>query len=306
MLISDNVNPVLMLKVNQAEPIVLPGFLERFGPIRVQAFLGRLADYHDPPAPYIHGEKIMLKPTPNLEIGFSRTTIAFGQGIPLTFGNLFATYFSVSDICCVANSQNFPGKRQGGLDFSYRFPHLRKWLTIYDDSFTADDVSPVVNPGRAFHNPGIYLSQIPHLRKFDFRFELANTRWSQETPYVSFFYRDGYTSNGFLIGNTDGRNGSTFDARTTYWQSPRKKVQVGWREQRVSKEAIPSGGAQDSLRVKADWLVRKEMEFSFFAQHERWAFPFLATGKQTDNVVSLQLTVYPKKHWSRSALRNSN
>ena len=306
MLISDNINPMPMLKVNQVEPIVLPGFLERLGPVRVQAFLGRLADYGDPPAPYIHGEKIMLKPTPNLEIGFSRTTIAFGQGIPLTFGNMFATYFSVSDICCVANPQNFPGKRQGGLDFSYRLPHLRKWLTIYDDSFTADDVSPVVNPGRAFHNPGIYLSQVPHLRKFDFRFELANTQWSREMPYVSFFYKDGYTSNGFLIGNTVGRHGNTFDASTTYWQSPRKKVEVGWREQRVSEEVIPSGGAQDSLRVEADWLVRKQMEFSFFAQHERWAFPFLATGKQTDNVVSLQLTVYPKKLWSRTALKMSD
>jgi hypothetical protein len=306
MLISNNINPVLMLKVNQVEPIVLPGFLERLGPVRVQAFLGRLRNYHDPPAPYIHGEKILLKPTPNLEIGFSRTTIAFGQGIPFTFGNLFATYFSVSDICCVANPENFPGKRQGGLDFSYRLPHLRKWLTIYNDSFTADDVSPVVNPGRAFHDPGIYLSQIPRLRKFDFRVELANTQWSRELPYVSFFYKDGYTSNGFLIGNTVGRRGSAFDTSTTYWLSPRKRVQVGWREQRVSKEFIPSGGAQDSLRVKADWLVQKEMEFSFLAQHERWAFPALTTGKQTDNVVSLQFTVYPKKLWSRTALRNSD
>jgi hypothetical protein len=306
MLMSDNVNPVIMLKVNQVEPIVLPGFLDRLGPVRVQAFLGRLEDYHDPRAPYIHGEKILLKPTPNLEIGFSRTTLAFGQGIPFTFRNLFSTYFSVSDICCVANPQSFPGKRQGGLDFSYRLPHLRKWLTIYNDSFTADDVSPVVNPGRAFHNPGIYLSEIPRLQKFDFRFELANTQWSREIPYVSFFYRDGYTSNGFLLGNTVGRRGSAYDASTTYWLSPRRRIQVGWREQRVSKEFITSGGAQDSLRVKADWLVHKEMEFSFLAQHERWSFPFLATGKQSDNVVSLQFTVYPKKLWSRTALRTTD
>src|ERR1019366_6739862 len=127
-----------------------------------------------------------------------------------------------------------------------------RWLTIYSDSFTADDVSPVVNPGRAFHNPGIYLSQIPRLRKFDFRFELANTQWSRESPYASFFYRNGYTSNGFLIGNTVGRHGSAFDTSTTYWVSPRKRVQVGWREQRVSRDFIPSGGSQDSLRVKAD------------------------------------------------------
>jgi hypothetical protein len=302
MLYSDNIDPVLMLKVNEVEPIVLPSFLKYLGPLRVQAFLGRLADYHFPPGPYIHGEKILLKPTPNFEIGFSRTTLAFGQGIPFTFGNLFATYFSVADICCVANPRDFPGKRQGGLDFSYRLPHLRKWLTLYNDSFTADDVSPVVNPGRAFHNPGIYLSQIPRFGKFDFRVELANTSWSQEIPYVSFYYRDGYTSKGFLIGDTVGRRGSALDVSSTYWLSPRKRVQVGWREQKVGKELLPSGGSQNSVRVKADWLFHKEMEFSLFAQHELWVFPFLAARPQSDNVVSLQFTAYPKKLWSRAAL----
>ena len=199
MLVSDNIDPVPMLKVNQVEPILLPGFLERLGPVRVQAFFGRLAGYHFPPRPYIHGEKILLKPTPNLEVGISRTTIAFGQGIPMTFRNLFATYLSVTDICCVANPRDFPGKRQGGLDFSYRVPHLRNWLTIYTDNFSADDVDPLVNPSRAMYNPGIYLSQIPRLPKFDFRFEVANTR-NQEVAYSSFFYKEGYTNKGFLMG----------------------------------------------------------------------------------------------------------
>src|SRR5208337_4978710 len=127
MLYSDNIDPVPMLKINQVEPIVLPGILEYLGPLRVQAFFGRLTGDHFPPGPYIHGEKILFKPTPNLEVGFSRTTEAFGQGIPMTFGNLFSTYFSVSDVFGVVNPRAFPGKRQGGLDFSYRLPHLRKW-----------------------------------------------------------------------------------------------------------------------------------------------------------------------------------
>jgi len=305
MLMSNNIDPVLMLKINQVEPIVLPGFLEYLGPVRAEAFMGRLAGYQSPPAPYMHGEKVLLKPTPNLEIGFSRTTIAFGRGIPMTLQNLFATFFSVSDICCVANPQNFPGKRQGGLDFSYRLPHLRKWVTIYTDNFTSDDVTPLVNPSRAMYNPGIYLSQIPRLPKVDFRFEYANTR-NREQAYNSFFYKDGYTNKGFLMGNTVGRHGSTFDLSSTYWLSPRKRVQIGWREQAEGKEFMLSKGSQNSLRFKADWLVQKEMELSVLAQHDRWAYPFLATGAQEDNIFSLKLTVYPKKLWSRSALGNSD
>ncbi len=305
MLISNNIDPVLMLKINQVEPIVLPGFLAFLGPVRAQAFFGRLSGYQFPRGPYMHGEKVLLKPTPNLEVGFSRTTIAFGQGIPMTLHNLFATYFSVTDICCVANPQDFPGKRQGGVDFSYRLPHLRNWLTVYLDSFSSDDIDPFVNPSRAMYNPGIYLSQIPRLRKFDFRFELATTR-NREQAYNSFFYKEGYTNKGFLMGNTVGRHGSTFDLSSTYWLSPRKRVQFGWREEAEGKEFMLSKGSQNSLRVKANWLVHKDMELSALIQHERWAIPFLATGAQGDNVVSLQFTVYPKKLSSRTALRTSD
>ncbi len=305
MLFSDNANPVLMLKVNQVDPIVLPGFLEYLGPVRVQAFLGRLSGNDYPRGPYLHGEKVLLKPTPNWEIGFSRTTEAFGQGIPFTLRNLFATYFSVSDVCCVANPRDFPGKRQGGLDFSYRLPHLRKWVTLYSDNFSEDDVNPLVNPSRAMYNPGIYLSQIPRFRKFDFRFEVANTRHEEEA-YTSFFYKEAYTNNGFPLGNTVGRRGSAFDVSSTYWLSPRKRVQVGWREQDGGKDLIPSGESRNSPRVQADWLVQKEMEVSVLVQHELWVFPFLAARPQTDNVISLQLTVYPRKLWSRTALRTTD
>jgi hypothetical protein len=305
MLFSNNSDPVPMLKVNQVEPIVLPSILKYLGPVRVQAFMGRLSGNHYPRGPYIHGEKILVKPTPNWEVGVSRMTEAFGQGIPFTLRNLFGTYFSVADICCVANPQNYPGKRFSGLDFSYRLPHLRNWLTVYGDFLSADDINPVVNPSRAMYNPGLYVSHIPRLRKFDFRFEVANTHHFEEA-YTSFFYKEAYTNKGFLFGDTVGRRGSGFDISTTYWLSPRKRVQIGGHEHKVSADLIPSGGSQSSLRVQADWLVRKEMELSVLAQHELWVFPFLATRPQSNNVISLQITAYPKKLWSRSALKTSD
>jgi hypothetical protein len=305
MLYSDNIDPMPMLRLDQVQSIVLPSLLKYLGPVRLDAFLGRLEGYYAPRAPYIHGEKIMVKPSPNLEIGVSRTTLAFGQGVPFTLRNLVSTYFSVSDVGSIPNLQDFPGKRFGGLDFSYRLPYLRKWLTFYSDDFSSDDVNPVVNPQRAAYNPGLYLSQIPRLNKFDMRFEVANTR-TEVVPYTSFFYKEGYTNKGFLIGNTVGRHGSAFDLSGTYWHSARDRVEVGWRKETVSKEFLPSGGSQDSVRVKAGWFVRKDVEFSVLFQHERWLFPFLATGAQNNNVGSLGFTVYPKKLWSRSALRTTD
>jgi hypothetical protein len=308
MLATDNIDPIPMLRVDQVEPIVLPGFLEHLGPVRIQGFFGKLYGHHfppGPPGPYFHGEKVMIKPTPNLEIGFSKTAVAFGQGVPFTLSNLFASYFSLTDSGELPYRKD-PGSRQSGLDFSYRVPHLRDWLTIYTDNYSKDDASPLLNPGRAMYNPGLYLSRIPHLPKFDFRFELANTGPQREQAYWDIHYFDAYTNKGFLIGNTVGRWGKAFDVSTTYWHSPRKRVQVGWREHRVSRELIPGGGAQDSVRVNAEWFVHKDMAFTILVQHERWSFPFLATGKQSNNVISLQFAVQPKGVWSRSALKTSD
>ena len=305
MLMSDNADPLPMVKVNQVEPIVLPSFLAYLGPVRVQAFFGRLSGNEYPRGPYFHGEKILFKPTPNWEFGVSRTTEAFGQGIPFTLHNLFATYLSVSDTCCVANPHNFPGKRQGGLDYSYRLPHLRKWVTAYGDFFSEDDVNPVVNPSRAMYNPGLYLSAIPHLRNFDFRLEVANTHHGEEA-YSSFFYKEAYMNKGFLMGDAVGRRGSAFDISSTYWLSPRKRIQVGGREHKVSADLLPHGGSQTALRARADWLTHRDLEFSILAQHELWVFPFLAARPKSNNVLSLQITAHPKNLLSRSALKTSD
>ncbi len=61
------------------------------------------------------------------------------------------------------------------MDFSYRLPFVRKWLTLYSDSLVHDDVSPPSAPRRAGIRPGIYLSHFPGLAPLDFRVEAAST-----------------------------------------------------------------------------------------------------------------------------------
>jgi hypothetical protein len=144
------------------------------------------------------------------------------------------------------------------------------------------------------YNPGIYFSQLPHLAKFDFRIEAANTH-HQEEAYTSFFYKQDYTNKGFLLGNAVGRRGSGFDVSTTYWRSPRERVEFGWREHYVSRDLVPGGGSQNSGRIQTDWLLHRDLELSLMYQHELWVFPFLAARPQSNNVFSIQIMAYPKK-----------
>jgi Capsule assembly protein Wzi len=64
-----------------------------------------------------------------------------------------------------------PGKRTGGFDFIYCLPFVRNWLTLYADSLSDDDPSPIDAPRRAGISPGIYMPKIPGLSKLDLRVE---------------------------------------------------------------------------------------------------------------------------------------
>jgi len=81
-LFSNNAEPITMLRYDRVRPFELPGFLRLLGPIRVQLLVGRLSGaqyiqasptaFGTPGAalsdqPFIHGEKLSFKPTPNFE-----------------------------------------------------------------------------------------------------------------------------------------------------------------------------------------------------------------------------------------------
>ena len=56
------------------------------------------------------------------------------------------------------------------------------------------------------------------------------------------------------MGNWVGREGQGVQAWTTYWFTPRNKLQFGFRHLKVSREFIvPTGGTQADASVRADF-----------------------------------------------------
>src|SRR5439155_13833639 len=113
-------------------------------------------------------------------------------GLPFTLGEFFRSYYShKADI-----AQN-PGKRFSEFDISYRIPHLRNWLVLYNDSLVGDEISPILS-GRPLVNPGIYLPHIPKISKLDLRVEATRDPMTREfSPGFVYFdrrYRSGYTN----------------------------------------------------------------------------------------------------------------
>src|ERR1039458_5688966 len=70
-----------------------------------------------------------------------------------------------------------------GLDFSYRLPHVRHWLTLYAEGLVPEsnpfnvDMSknPIYFPARTAVRSGMYIPRLPRLPKLDFRVEAVYT-----------------------------------------------------------------------------------------------------------------------------------
>jgi hypothetical protein len=265
--------------------------------MRTEFFFGKLEGHQFPPHPFIHGQKISFKPTPNLELGFSRTVIFAGDPQPLTWGTFFDSFFATSS--GNPNPRNKPGDKRGGFDFSYRIPGLRNWLILYNDSLVDDDPSPLAAPRRAAMNPGIYMPQVPGLPKLDFRAEAVYTdvpsgrSVNGQFIYWEFIYRDSHTNNGNLMGNWIGREGKGFQAWSTYWLSPRSTLQVAYRNAHVAKDFLEGGDYQD-FGARADLLLRPQLSLTSSLQYEQWNFPLLSPTRNSNFTASFQLTYWPK------------
>jgi len=325
MLFSNNAAPIEMFEINRVTPFTLPGIFRYVGPIRVQFFLGQLTGqnwvnkyYPGAPVgltgswtqplgvqPAIDGFKISFKPTPNFEVGMGVTTILAGSGVALTPHKIFQAVTSFSDTG--PGSPGDPGDRLGGFDFTYRFPKLRNWLTLYGDAFTNDEISPWVHWTKAAVTAGIYMPRIPKIPKLDLRAEGIYT----DAPAIQagfthgfFYYNDrfvsGYTNNGNLIGSWIGRQGQGADAWATYWFTPKDTLQLNFRHEKVSKLFIPQGGTITDAGARASVWLRSTLSLSASLQYETWDFPVISATRQTDVTTSFGVTFWPTSRIARS------
>ncbi len=315
MMFSDNAEPINMFRINRTSPFTLPSVLKYFGPIRVEVFVGQLAGDHIintvstgivgsfttyvHPQPLLNGQAFSFKPTPNLEFGFTRTTIFAGEGVAFTPHKLIQSIFSLGNGLPGANDD--PGDRRSGFDLTYRLPWwFRGWMTFYADGFTDDQVTPVAYWDRSAWTSGLYFSKIPHLPKVDFRAEGIYTdlpiggNLSHGFFYTNTHYLSGYTNMGNLIGSWIGREGQGADGWATYWFTPRSKLQLNYRHQKVSKQFIPNGGTLTDVGVYADFLVRNHFSVTGSVQYETWNFPVISPTQKTDVSTSIQFTYWPE------------
>jgi Capsule assembly protein Wzi len=299
---SNNAENIWSFRINRVEPLYIPYVSRIAGLIRYDFFVGPLKGHNDPVSPWTHSEKISFKPTPNFEFGFQRTVIWGGKGhAPITFGTFWHSFYSISDTNGGEKfSRNDPGARFSSVDFSWRLPYLTKWLTFYTDSEVHDDVFPITAPRHAAIRPGLYLSHFPGAPKLDLRAEAVSTdpdtglSTGGQNMYIEVVQRNGYTSNGLLMGDWIGREDKGGQAWLTYHLSPREWLQVSYRGAKAAKDFIPGGTTQTDFSFDVVKRLTPDVELKANVQYERWLIPLYKTGRQTDTSTTFQLTWYPR------------
>ena len=320
MLFSTNAEPILMLQVNRVRPFRLPSLLGAIGDLRISYLVGRISGYHwvDGPTgfigswsqtlkdqPFIVGEKVTLKPTPDLELGISITALFGGPGVPATLHKLLQAGFSSGN--GNPGTAGDPGDRRGGFDFNYRIPGARDWLSFYADAFTEDEPNPWFAWNKTALTSGLYFARVPGIPKLDLRVEglYTDPPGGGTTVERGFFYINdrfvsGYTNKGNLIGSWIGREGQGADAWANYWISPKTKLQVNFRHQKVSHQFITNGGTLTDLGVAGGYQVRPSLGLSAWVQHEAWVFPVIQPNPARNVTAGFEILFEPRKFLQRS------
>jgi membrane-associated phospholipid phosphatase len=300
-LYSNNAAPEYMFQLSRITPFYLPWVMRYLGPTKIGFFFGRPQGNMFPGRPLMHGMKISFKPTPNLDLGFSAVSEFGGIGRAMTPKAIINSFLAFSSSVNYGANDS-PGKRTGGFDFTYRVPFLRDWLSIYVDSMSPDDPSPIDAPRRAAVNPGFYISHFPHASWLDLRFEAVSTETPTRDPapiggryiYWEEFYHDLYTNQGNIIGSWIGREGKGYQAWSTVHFGPKNDLQFAYRHAEVASDFIPRGEAINDGSIRLDRWFGKGMSISAFLQYERWNVPVLAATPQTNWTSSVQMTFWPK------------
>lgn len=287
---SNDAEPTKNLRISTVHPIRL-GLLRE---VRAEFIIGKLGGQQYTWRPWFNAQKVSFKLTDNLEMGFTRWSIFWGVGHPMTLGSFIDNFTTLN--AGIGGRAN-PGDRKGGFDFRYRIPGLRNWLTLYTDSYCDDDPSPLANPRRAAINPGIYLARVPGIPRLDFRLEAPST-----TPlgmdkggyfiYINYEYLSGNTNYGNLLGSWVGRDGRAVEAWSTYRFSPRNKIQLGFRQLKGSAKFLPGGSTQSDLSLQSSYALARDWHADFFVQYEKFYVPLL--GPRRNNLSGwVQLTWEP-------------
>ena len=203
-LLSNNAEPLTMVKLTGPGPQVLPWIFKYLGPFQYDFFVTRLEkDRSDYPRPYLMGMRIDFKPHPYIEIGLERTALLGGEGRPTDASTWWDSLTGNNE----HDGSGNPGDQRAGWDVKLTLPLKWQPLQIYWERAGEEERqkhSPM--PYKLANLYGLYLPGLLGMERIDLRAEYAENEVNEQ-PYVWYThgtYTAGYTYRGMIMGHHMG------------------------------------------------------------------------------------------------------
>ena len=304
---SSNAEPTYNLRFVSTRPHPLP-LIPSVGTYRFDIVIGKLSGHSYPARPWYNGQKISFNFGDNLELSFTRWSVFWGVGHPITLHSFKQNVFSFNSTGGGAGGgggsagygdRDDPGDRKSNFDFRYRPPFFNRMVTLYADAYSDDDPNPISAPRRAIWNPGIYFARLPWLPHMDLRVEAVSsqglaTDFGGQHFFMNNQYLDSNTNKGYLLGNAIGRDARAIEGRTGYWFSARTRVEAGYRQNKGSTLFLPGGATITDGFINGSYAINRHWTAQIFTQYERFLIPSYMPGAQHNTSGWFQLTWNPE------------
>ncbi|MDT8396934.1 MAG: capsule assembly Wzi family protein [bacterium] len=207
LVLTNNAQPLDMLRVTTPSPVQLPWIFRYLGPFSFDAFWSKLEENRDVPEPYFAGLRVNMKPLPWFELGASRTVTFGGEGRPDVAWDEFITILGGKNLAGDEDTSN----NLAAIDARIRIPFL--WdAEIYGELGGEDEAGQFIS--RKAFLVGIYLPRLEPSGRISLRVEhadLSTIDFERPVWYRHSQYTSGYTHKGQILGHHTGG-----DSRDTY------------------------------------------------------------------------------------------
>jgi len=210
-LMSNNAQPLRMVKITNPQPMELPWVLRYLGPFRAEWFLSELEDNRAVPKAKLSAIRLNFKPHVRWEFGLSRAIMFGGRGVPSVALSDYVKAF-------LARSEQIENNQLAGFDTSILLPldeipygkHLpMRSVKLYLDAAGEDEAGGLPSNWGVLY--GLQLNDILKTGRTDLRFEYFDNhvKGKPNVFYNHSLYTSGYTYKSRVIGHhvgTDSRD----------------------------------------------------------------------------------------------------
>ncbi|MDD5435525.1 MAG: capsule assembly Wzi family protein [Nitrospira sp.] len=214
LLLSDNIEPLTMIRLYKESPYEISLPFKQKGLISYDFFVSRLEHNRELPDPIFWGLRLGFKPVSSWEIGIARTAIFGGGDRPVNLHSIFNSVTGLGE-----NTSKEAGDQIAGFDTSYKGRLWKQPFLIYAEMYGEDQAG--LFPSKYAGILGLHLPEIFGLNGNALRVEYADDsglkarveKGMEGVWYNHHIYTDGYTYKGRIMGHGMGTDADNFLAK---------------------------------------------------------------------------------------------